>query len=57
MLEKIYLRNTLEDTLQELTRIFIINKSEKGIIKMTKSELAVFALEVIELVRKIYMEE
>ena len=57
MLEKIYLSNTLEDTLQELTRIFIINKSEKGIIKMTKSELAVFTLDVIELVRKIYMEE
>ena len=57
MLEKIYLRNTLEDTLQELTRIFIISKSEKGIIKMTKSELAVFTLDVIELVRKIYMEE
>ena len=51
MLEKIYLRNTLEDTLQELTRIFIINKSEKGIIKMTKSELPVFTLDVIELVR------
>lgn len=57
MLEKIYLRNTLEDTLQELTRIFILNKSEKGIIKMTKSELAAFTLDVIELVRKIYMEE
>lgn len=50
-----YLEETIKDAATELIKIYFKEKSMKGKIIMTKSELAAFTLEVINLIKKIYL--